>query len=174
MLAEREAAKYPFLKTGLDLLEALNLQLDDLAGPIYTKVVDRAKERVLQAITQGEVSTELADPQTELLSYPIAAMFVTLVGDQFLNRRYALSEAVRAYNLLQAEYEDKLIQIAQNEFHWTIRKDPESIDGVMHNLKMGFKDYLRVAAGFHEAKWTQILTLHQSENRSSDHCAGGT
>lgn len=156
MLAEREAAKYPFLKVGLNLLEALDLQLDDLAGPAYTKVVDRAKERVIQAITQGEVTVELADPQTELLSYPIAVMFVSLVGDQFLNRRYALSEAVRAYNLLQQEYEDKLIQIAREEFQWDIRKDPESLDGVMHNLKIAFNNYLRVAAGFHEAKWKLV------------------
>jgi DNA primase large subunit len=159
MLAEREAAKYPFLKEGLNLLEALDLQLDDLAGPTYTKVADRAKERVIEAILKGEVSTQLADPQTELLSYPIAVMFVTLVGEQFLNRRYALSEAVRAYTLLQEEYEDKILQIAQNEFDWDIRKEPENIDGVVHNLKMGFRDYLRVAAGFHEAKWKLVNRL---------------
>ena len=156
MLAEREAAKYPFLKVGLNLLEALDLQLDDLAGPTYTKVVDRAKERVIQAILKGEVTAELADPQTELLSYPIAVMFVSLVGDQFLNRRYALSEAVRAYNLLQQEYEDRLIQVASEEFQWDIHKDPETLDGVMHNLKMRFNNYLRVAAGFHEAKWKLV------------------
>ena len=156
MLAEREAAKYPFLKVGLNLLEALDLQLDDLAGPIYTKAVDRAKERVIEAIVKGEVSEQLADPQTELLSYPLAVMFVTLVGEQFLNRRYALSEAVRAYNLLQNEYEEKLLQIARDEFGWNIRQDPESIDGVMHNLKVGFQDYLRVAAGFHEGKWKLV------------------
>ena len=162
MLAEREAAKYPFLKEGLNLLEALDLQLDDLAGPAYTRVVDRAKERVIQAILKGEVSTELADPQTELLSYPIAAMFVTLIGEQFLNRRYALGEAVRAYNLLQEEYEDKILQIAQDEFNWDIRKEPENIDGVMHNLKISFRDYLRVAAGFHEAKWKLVNRLMQN------------
>ena len=156
MLAEREAAKYPFLKVGLNLLEALNLQLDDLAGPTYTKVVDRAKDRVIEAIVKGEVSAQLADPQTELLSYPIAVMYVTLIGEQFLNRRYSLSEAVRAYNLLQEEYEERIIQIAQDEFGWDIRQDPENIDGIMHNLKVNFRDYLRVAAGFHESKWKLV------------------
>ena len=37
MLAEREAAKYPFLRAGLNLLEGLDLQLDELAGPAYSK-----------------------------------------------------------------------------------------------------------------------------------------
>jgi DNA primase large subunit len=156
MLAEREAAKYPFIKLGLNLLEALDLQLDDLVGPTYSRVLDRAKDRVLQAILKGEVTVELADPQTELLSYPLAAMFVTLIGDQFLNRRYALSEAVRSYNLLQNEDEQKLIQIATNEFGWNLIHDPEIIDGVLHNLKLYFRDYLRIGSGFHETKWKLV------------------
>jgi DNA primase large subunit len=162
MLAELEAAKYPFLKLGLKLLEALDIQLDELAGPTYTKVVDRAKERVIESILKGEVSVQLADPQTELLSYPIAIMFISFIGEPFLNRRYALGEAVRAYNLLQEEYEEKIIQIANEEFNWDLRKEPEIIDGILHNLKLSFHDYLRVAAGFHEAKWKLVNRLMEN------------
>jgi DNA primase large subunit len=162
MLAEREAAKYPFLKVGLDLLEALDLQLDDIASPTYSRAVDRAKERVIESILKGEVSVQLADPQTEFLSYPIAVMFITLVGEQFLNRRYALSEAVRAYNLFQDEYEKKLLQIADDEFNWDIRKEPENIDGIVYNLKLSFQDYLRVASGFHESKWKLVNRLMEN------------
>ncbi|MBT4423933.1 hypothetical protein HOC87_06205, partial [Candidatus Bathyarchaeota archaeon] len=57
MLAEREAAKYPFLKEGLILLEGLNFGLEELAGPAFSKVVDRAKERVIEAIVSGEASS---------------------------------------------------------------------------------------------------------------------
>ena len=156
MLAEREAAKYPFLRSGLNLLEGLDLQLDELAGPAYSKVVDRAKERVVEAIIDGEASSRLVDPQTELLSYPIAVMFVTLVSEQFLNRRFSLSEAVRAYSLLQREDEDRILDIALNEFEWDIKEDPETIDGEVMNLKLSFSDYLRLAAGFHEPKWKLV------------------
>jgi len=156
MLAEREVAKYPFLRAGLNLLEGLDLQLDELAGPAYSKVVDRAKERVIEAILDGETSSRLVDPQTELLSYPIAVMFVTLVSEQFLNRRFSLSEAVRAYSLLQKEDEDKILEIAINEFHWDIKEDIETIDGDVMNLKLSFSDYLRLAAGFHEPKWKLV------------------
>jgi len=156
MLAEREAAKYPFLRSGLNLLEGLDLQLDELAGPAYSKVVDRAKERVVEAIIDGEASSRLVDPQTELLSYPIAVMFVTLVSEQFLNRRFSLSEAVRAYSLLQKEDEDRILDMALNEFEWDIKEDPETIDGEVMNLKLSFSGYLRLAAGFHEPKWKLV------------------
>lgn len=156
MLSEREAAKYPFLSHGVQLVEGLNLQLDDLADPNYRKVLDRAAERVTEAIVRGEVSANLADPLTELLSYPVAAMFVTLIGEQFLSRRYALAEAVRAYGLLQEEYEEKIMRIAVEEFHWDIRRDPESIDGVLFSLKLAYPDYLRSSMGFHEPKWKLV------------------
>ncbi len=158
MLAEREAAKYPFLRSGLNLLEGLDLQLDELAGPAYAKVVDRAKERVIEAIMNGESSSNLAnvDPMTELLSYPISVMFVTLISEQFLNRRFSLAEAVRAYGLLQKEDEDRILDIALNEFGWIIKKDPETIDGEEMSLKVSFADYLDLAAGFHEPKWKLV------------------
>ena len=158
MLAEREAAKYPFLRAGLNLLEGLNLQLDELAGPAYSKVVDRAKDRVIEAILAGESTSILAnvDSMTEILSYPIAVMFVTLIHEQFLNRRFSLSEAVRAYGLLQKEDEARILQIAQEEFSWDIKQDPETIDGETMSLKLSFTDYLNLASGFHEAKWKLV------------------
>ena len=156
MLAEREAAKYPFLKEGLILLEGLNFGLEELAGPAFSKVVDRAKERVIEAIVSGEASSNIVDPQTELLSYPIAVMYVTLVSEQFLNRRFSLCEAVRAYSLLQKEDEVRILDIAINEFDWDIKEDIETIDGDVMNLKLSFSDYLRLAAGFHEPKWKLV------------------
>jgi DNA primase large subunit len=156
MLSEREAAKYPFLKAGLDLVDGLDLQLDDLTDPNYGKTLDRAAERVKEAIVQGVVSAKLADPLTEILSFPVAVMYVTLIGEQFLGRRYALAEAVRAYNLLQEEYEEKITQIALDEFGWDVRRDPENIDGVPHTLKLAYPDYLRTASSFHEAKWKLV------------------
>jgi len=156
MLSEREAAKYPFLSRGVELVDGLNLKLEDLADPNYGKVLDRAVERVTEAIVQGVISAKLADPLTELLSYPVAAMYVSLIGEQFLSRRYALAEAVRAYDLLQDEYEEKIIQIARDEFHLDLKRDPESIDGVLYSLKIAYPDYLKSSVGFHEPKWKLV------------------
>jgi DNA primase large subunit len=156
MLSEREIAKYPFLKSGIQLIESINLKLNDLIDPNYAKVLDRATERVNESLIKGEVTANLTDPLTELLSFPVAVMYVTLVSERFLNRRYSLAEAIRAYQLLKNEHEDKIIQIAVNEFNWDIKRDPENIDGNTYHLKLSFSDYLRVAKGFHEPNWKLI------------------
>lgn len=156
MQSEREAAKYPFIKASVAFVEGLGLQLDDLADPAYRKIIDRAAERVTEAIIKGETSAKLVDPPTELLSYPIAAMFVSQVGEEFLNRRFALAESVRAYNLLQDEYEDKIIQMAVEEFNWDMKRDPVTIDGVLHTIKLSFPCYLGASSGFHEAQWKLV------------------
>lgn len=162
MLSERESAKYPFLRSGIQLIESLNLQLTELAEPNFTKVLDRASERVIEAILKSEVSTKLTDPLTELLSFPIAIMYVTLLGENYLNRRYALAEAIRAYQILQDEHEEKIIQIARDEFNWDIQRDPENLDGNIYTLKLAFPKYLQLTKGFHEPIW-KLVNRHLSE-----------
>ena len=156
MLSEREAAKYPFIEEGVKLVEGLNLSLEELSDSSYSKIIDRAAERVKEAIIKGEVSVNLADPLTELLSYPVAAMFVSQINENFLSRRYSLAEAVRVYNLLQEENVSSVIQIGREEFGWEIIRDPENIDGVVHMFKIRFPDYLRASSGFHEPKWKLV------------------
>jgi len=77
MISESEAAKYPFLKGAVDLVETFNLKVDDLSDPIYNRVLDRGEERVSEAILKGVVSPDIGDALTELLSFPVAVMFVT-------------------------------------------------------------------------------------------------
>ena len=156
MLSEREAAKYPFINEAVNLVDGLDLQLDDLTDPISSKTLDRAADRVIEAITIGEVSAILTDPLTELLSFPVAIMYVSNIGEHFLNRRYSLAEAVRSYSLLQQEYEERITQIAETEFNWDIRRDPETIDGIIHTLKLSYNNYLEVASTFHEPKWKLV------------------
>jgi DNA primase large subunit len=156
MLSEREIAKYPFLSSGIQLIESINIKLDDLINPNYTKVLDRAIERIIESLIKGEVSVKLSDPLIELLSFPVAVMYVSLVDDRFLNRRYSLAEAIRVYHLLKNESEEKIIKIAVNEFNLDIKRDIENIDGKIYPLKIAFYDYLMLASGFHEPNWKLI------------------
>jgi DNA primase large subunit len=158
-MLEREAAKYPFLKDAVKLVDVLNLQLDDLADPIYAKVLDRAAERVIQAIEDGAVDDKLDDYMTELLSFPIAVMFVSIKGEQFLSRRYALSEAVRVYLLLQNEDRVRITQIARDDFGWDLKDYGEHYDGVLHDFQLHFADYLHSSSSFHEDKWKLVNRL---------------
>jgi DNA primase large subunit len=155
-MLEREAAKYPFLKEAAKLVNTLNLQLDDLTEPAYAKVLDRAAERVIQAIEDGAVDDKLDDYMTELLSFPVAVMFTSVKGEQFLSRRYALAEAVRIYFLLQEEERDTLTLIARDDFSWDLGDSGEQYDGVHYDFCLYFSDYLRSSSSFHEDKWKLV------------------
>ncbi len=161
-MLEREAAKYPFLKDAAKLVNALNLQLDDLADPQYAKVLDRAAERVVQAIEDGAVDDSLDDYMTELLSFPVAVMFTSVKGEPFMSRRYALAEAVRVYFLLQDEERDKLAQLARDDFDWDLRDSGETYDSVLYDFRLYFHDYLRSSSSFHEDKWKLVNRIVKS------------
>ena len=156
MISESEAAKYPFLKGAAELVETLNLKVDDLADPSYSRVLDRGEERVSEAILKGVVDPGLDDALTELLSFPVAIMFVTVVGDRFLDRRYALAEAARVYRHLRGEGEARIALIARVEFGWNTRLVRWELDGQIYIFELHFSDYLRNAASFHEDKWKLV------------------
>jgi DNA primase large subunit len=159
MISEREAAKYPFLNEAVKLVDVLNLTLDDLVDPSHRNVLDRAVERVSQAILIGETKADLADSLTELLSFPVANMFVTVIGDDFLDRRYALSEAVRAGALLRDESEVRIAKMARVEFAWELKLTHESLDGRLYRFEVRFVDFLRNAAVFREPNWKLVNRL---------------
>lgn len=156
MISEREAAKYPFLKGAVALVETLNLKVDDLADPSYIGVLDRGEKRVSEAIVKGVVGAGPGDALTQLLSFPVAIMFVTVVGDRFLDRRYALAEAVRVYELLKEENETRIARMAREEFNWSLRMVRRELDGQVYRFELYFSDYLRNAAPFHEEKWKLV------------------
>ena len=159
MMAAREAAKYPFLGEAVNHLDSLGLTLEDLASPPYRNAVARATSRVLEAIKRGEVSARLGDPETEFVSYPIAAMLVAVAGEPFLSRRFALAEATRAHKLLLEEPLERLIAIAREEFQWEIQPWEKAAPRAQHSLSLGLANYLGCASGFKESKWKLVNRL---------------
>lgn len=156
MISESEASKYPFLKGAVELVETLNLKVDDLADPSYNRVLDRGEERVAEAILKGVVGPGLDDSLTELLSFPVAIMFVTVVGDSFLDRRYALAEAIRIHRHLSGEGETRIALIARGEFDWKMRLVRRELDDQLYIFELYFSDFLRNAASFREDKWKLV------------------
>jgi DNA primase large subunit len=156
LIIEREIAKYPFMTEAVSIVDSLELNLEDLSDPNHVKLLDRAAERVKESIIQGEVSVNLIDSMTELLSFPIAIMYVTLLGEPYLERRYALGEAVRVYKLLREERIDKIHHLAVTEFGWDIQRIDRMIDGIPYDFLIHFRDYLCTSTGFHEDKWKLV------------------
>ncbi|WP_339105250.1 DNA primase regulatory subunit PriL [Haloterrigena salinisoli] len=102
---QRLHARYPFLETARD---AVATEAVDLATVVDQDraVVDRARERVVAALEDGETGEPRRDTRVELLSYPVARVLVSMVGERVLVRKYARAEAATAYDRFTADFED--------------------------------------------------------------------
>lgn len=104
---------YPFTQEAADHVRRAGYSLDSLLGKaLFSTVRSRAAERVRGAV-RGEIpdSSSLTDAEilSELLSYPLARVIVSCLGDDLLIRRYALAEAKLAYKRMQHEKDLKAL-----------------------------------------------------------------
>ena len=150
----KRAAKYPFLRESSEFAEKNGADLDMLlTSESYEPARRRGKERVLQALEKSEVAyVELMndyDRLIEVMSYPYARMLVSQIGDRFLTKRYALSEAVRMNGLLHKEDKETVLMISEElGVNSTVDRD-----GTIH---MKFPDYLRLASRLNSIEWKLI------------------
>ena len=106
----KSAARYPFLSESADLLKQKGVTLDRLiSGLAFERARALGKERVLDAVefakvVERPIATE-TDAVNELLSYPVARMLVSCLGDEKFVRRYAIAEAKLANARLVGEIE---------------------------------------------------------------------
>jgi DNA primase large subunit len=102
-----------------------------------------------------------------MLAYPTARMFITILGNEYLLRRFANAVSKYAGILLDKEDDEKLLQLATTpgnlgEQPWRLvyqkatlnRRD--YIAGIMYEWKLFFTDYISVAQNFHDAKWKLV------------------
>ncbi|MFC4540636.1 DNA primase regulatory subunit PriL [Halosolutus amylolyticus] len=94
---QRLHARYPFLEAARD---AVATEAVDLATVVEQDraVVDRARERVVASLEDGETGAPRRDARVELLSYPVARVLVSMVDERVLVRKYARAEAATAYD----------------------------------------------------------------------------
>lgn len=150
----RRAAKYPFLKEAAEFAEQNSADLDALlTSPSYEPARKRGRERVLDALEHSEVSyTPLMndyDRLIEVMSYPYARMIVSMVGDRFLTKRYALAEAVRMNKLMSSEDPETLLLVSE-ELGVESGADPDGM------VRIKFTDYLMLASRLKSIEWKLI------------------
>ena len=148
------AAKFPFLKESSEFAEKNSAELEDLlTSSNYEPARIRGVQRVMDALKQSEVSyTPLMndyDRLMEVMSYPYARMVVSLVGDRFLTKRYALAEAVRMNRLLSTE-DHQTVRIVSEELGVESSVDA---DGIM---RIKFTDYLMLSSRLKAIEWKLI------------------
>ena len=150
----KRAARYPFLRESAEFADKNSADLESLlTSESYAPARTRGRERVLQALERSEVSyVELMtdyDRLIEVMSYPYARMLVSQVGDRFLTKRYALSEAVRMNNLLSKEDRDTVLMVSEElGVNSTVARD-----GTIH---MNFPDFLRLSSRLNSVDWKLI------------------
>jgi len=151
-------AKYPFLPGASQYLRELGLGLPELDRPEYRPILDRAEERVRQAILRGKVDPEFFDVDLEAFSFVVALMLVSLVGNEYPRRRYALAEAERARVYLAGEGVGSLLEIARS-IGWRIRKVDTLKEARDYQFALSLKDYLKNSVGFHDLRWKLVNRL---------------
>lgn len=154
--SNQDYAKYPFTKEASEHVKSLDLRIEELGAPEYSKILDRAEERLEQALMTGIVSpTSYVSTEEEILSYPVAMVLVASVADNYLRRRYALAEAKRIDLILWEEDEVKLLNIAKISLGWRVGRIPYK-GKETRVLTIHFMDYLRNAVGFHDDYWKLV------------------
>ncbi|WP_157533004.1 DNA primase large subunit PriL [Haloferax profundi] len=100
-------ARYPFFATAREAVESADVAIATLVAE-DAPAVERGVERVERALMEGTVEAESPyswDTKSELLSYPIARIIVSLVETPAAVDKYARAEAETAYERMVADFE---------------------------------------------------------------------
>ncbi|KPV61484.1 MAG: DNA primase large subunit PriL [Candidatus Bathyarchaeota archaeon BA1] len=158
VFTERDIAKYPFVPEAAEYVRELDINIDDLAGPEYRSILDRAEERIEEAILFNLVSKQSPKDAIEIPSFPIAVMMVAATNDPFLKKRYAVAEAKRISNLLKDESKEKILCIVNN-FKWRIRSIEVPVGSLTYDFVLRFTDFLKNAAVIQDKRWKLVNRL---------------
>ncbi|RCV63739.1 DNA primase large subunit [Methanophagales archaeon] len=147
---------YPFLSSASKYVEESGATLENLiSSATFERARLRGKARILEAIKDGVIIKPAvitnAQAEMELLSYPFARILVSCIHDAHLVRRYVLSEAKAAHELLLADSSrdgDIIYEMAEE---FSIH-----VDFFREHVQMPFVDYLRFTANLHDKKWKLV------------------
>ena len=156
-------SRYPFRAEAQGWIRDRGVSLADvLTSPAYRQVVEEGRDRVMEALSEEGLRDRTAHEDARaiiaVLSYPIARMLVSSVGDMLLVRRYALKEAKAAYAHLLGEDPEFLLELAEEE----LSLPAELVeDGDGETVRMHFTDYLKNASAIRHKAWK----LHNQDLR---------
>ncbi len=158
LLSKSDLARYPFAEEAARYVESLGLTLADFEKPEFVSILDRAEQRIVEALRFGAVNylEEPGREDIEILSFPLAVALVKALDDSFLRRRYALSESKRLDSLLGKEPDaGKVAYLASSFLGWKVEALKPS-PGTVYAYAVHFVDYLKAAPSFQDEKWKLV------------------
>lgn len=154
MLTRADLAKYPFLVEATEYVRELGFSINDITGPEFAPVLDRAEKRLEEALAKGRVSFDTSNESAEILSFPVSNLILSLVGEDRARRRFALAEAKRAYELLRLETPDKIEHVATNGFRWNLKRLDVRLGRRLYDFALLLPDFLRNSIHLREPRWS--------------------
>ncbi len=155
-----DLARYTFLPQAGDFIRAQGLSLVDLSSPDYKKVLDRAEQRVIEALGPGKVSDKIGESrEVEIMSFPVSLVLVRSTKLDHLMERYALAEAIRVESFLRQEQNDRIIEDIFKDF---LKINLErSNDAHYPKFRITIADYVKRAVHFHKTEWKLVNRIVQ-------------
>jgi DNA primase large subunit len=150
---KNDMAKYPFLKETAEYVRKLDFKIEDLTSPDFSKILERAEERIEEAILYTLVSRRLREEDIEILSFPTAIILTIATENTRVKKRYALAEAKQSYENLKEETPERMLAIAQN-FGWKLAANDET--RIPYEFKLHFTNYLRNVTHLRDKKWKLV------------------
>jgi DNA primase large subunit len=154
--AKSDLAKYPFLKENTEYVRKLDLKIEDLTNPEFSTILERAQERVEEAILYTIVSRKARNEEIEILSFPAAIMLTIATQNSFIKKRYALAEAKQTFEDLKLEPKERILAIAKN-FGWKLTLDTQT--RTPYEFTLDFTDYLKNTTHLRDKKWKLVNRL---------------
>src|SRR4030042_4921110 len=152
---KNDLAKYPFLKKTAEHVKKLGLKIEELTNPEMEQILNRAEERVKNAILFVYVG-EKRENDVEIPSFPVAIMLAIATKNSFIKKRYALAEAKQAFSRMQLESREKILAIAA-DFNWNLT--PNRNTALPLEFALSFADYLRNTVHLRDAHWKLVNRL---------------
>ncbi|MEM2004295.1 MAG: DNA primase large subunit PriL [Nitrososphaerota archaeon] len=152
-------AKYPFTSVARGIVASWGVRVEELGEARHRKDVERALFRIREALERGEAA-EIGlhdDPEVDVISFPIALMIVSSVGDGWLSRRWALAEAVRCESFISTEDASIVIELLR-ELDISVEKTDErekELSGFC-DFKVRIRDYLIHASRIDALEWKLV------------------
>ena len=156
-----DLAKYTFMPEAGNYIRANEISITDLVSPVFKDVVNRAQERILEAIKTTKVSDRSGDNRdVEIMSFPVALMLVRSTNLNHLMERYSLAEAKRVESLLKQEDNGKIIEDIFQTF-LRVKLEHTAVSS-FPGFRISMSDYVKRAVGFHKPEWKLVNRIVQN------------